>query len=114
MHRIARTPEEETQLAALSTMFNELYHRLLEWTQGVCEDGDLAKLPPQETAVLELFDAAWCLFDGHTRDSSYLKERLGAVGERYHFDIVFHLPIDAEEGAWLKAHGIAPADEGKL
>lgn len=112
--RIARTREEEQQLQALDGMFGQLHHSLYQWVATFCEDGDITKASAQDEAMLDLFNAVRLLFEGHTRHSAQLRLILDAFGQLYGFDIQPHMSIDAEDAGWLKAHGIAPADEGRL
>jgi hypothetical protein len=114
MYRIARTREEAERLEVVSGMFQELYHHLKQCTSMFCDGGDLTEQPTQEAATLELLEAAWLLFDGHTPDSSKLRETLDAFGKRFGFNIQRHVPIDVEDVEFLKSIGIAPADEGRL
>jgi hypothetical protein len=112
--RKSRTPGEQERLIMLSALFGQLYENLLRWATMLCPDGNVEKLPAQEAATLELFEAAWYSFDGHTRESDALRARLKAAGEHYGFDVHFHLPLDPEETAWLKEHGIANENERRL
>ena len=112
--RIARTPEEAEHLVALSRMFEQLHFHLRQWAMTSDKDGDFEKIPTQEAAILELFNAVRLLFDGYTRHSVSLRLSLDDFGKLYRFDIQAHLPIDAEDVAFLKGNGIAPSGEGRL